>query len=86
MEPIRMSPPVKQKSEESVVITMSEEEANSLSLQLADLLCWVRGFCSARKGTELDDDMPMGVEGARRINLKIKIAIEAKNAKEEFPG
>ena len=55
-----------------VMIPMTRDEAESLSLSLSDLLCWLDGFRAARIGTPYDDHHPMGVEAVRTINLKLK--------------
>lgn len=60
----------------TVTITLSRKEAEGISYDIADLLCWHRGFSAARSGTELNDDAPMGVDAARKISLKIKDALK----------
>lgn len=59
-----------------ITLTLSGDEAESVSLGLSDLLCWLSGFEAARAGTDLAHTTPMGVWAARDINIKIKSALD----------
>jgi hypothetical protein len=62
--------------EETVTITMSAKEAETISNGLSDLLCWHMGFRSAREGSEFSHaNDPMGIERARDMNIKLKSAL-----------
>ncbi|MCZ8098162.1 MAG: hypothetical protein O9972_09620 [Burkholderiales bacterium] len=57
-----------------VVIRMSRSEAETASLGLADLLCWVAGYKAAQQDSE---HHPMGVYDARNVRSAIQRALEA---------
>ena len=59
-----------------VIVAMTMTEAEQYRDRLADLLCWLSGFCAAREGTALDSEMPMGMAGTRDLSLRIKRAID----------
>ena len=63
-------PPIARK--ELLSFRLSSKEAEELSLNLSDLLCWLSGFQAARAGTELEYETPMGVEAVRELNIKLK--------------
>ena len=58
-----------------VVIKMTLAQAEEYRDRLADLLCWLSGFCAAREGTTLDQEMPIGLAGPRDLSLRIKRSI-----------
>lgn len=60
----------------TITITIDRKEAEAISLGLADLLCWLRGFEAARHGTELDRDGPMGINDLRNIRTKLNSELE----------
>jgi len=61
---------------QSISLIFEGKEAESISLGLSDLLCWLSGFEAARSGTDLSHTTPMGIWAARDINIKIKTALE----------
>lgn len=60
----------------NVLLGMTLAEAEEYRDRLADLLCWLSGFCAAREGTSLDSEMPMGMSATRDLSLRIKRAID----------
>jgi hypothetical protein len=59
-----------------VQMKMTLQQAEEYRDRMADLLCWLSGFCAAREGTSLAEDMPMGIAEARDLNIRIKRAID----------
>lgn len=59
-----------------VKMEMTMAQAEEYRDRLADLLCWLSGFCAAREGTSLDSEMPMGMSATRDLSLRIKRAID----------
>lgn len=62
-------------------VTIEIDNAENVSSDLADLLCWWQGF---KYGLRLDgtDEKPVaenGVEAARQLNLKIKDQLRIKS-------
>lgn len=57
-----------------VTLTLGRDEAEGISYGLSDLLCWCRGFAAA-KGDDTEH-VPMGMDQAREINIKIKRALD----------
>lgn len=58
-----------------IVLSMPVGDARELSAELADFLCWARGFRAALQDHDLER-APMGVEAIRRLNITLKSAIE----------
>lgn len=59
-----------------VTVQMTERDAERFSYALSDILCWARGFQAARRGTDLDQDMPIGVDEVRNLNIRLKEALQ----------
>jgi hypothetical protein len=59
----------------SVIIDLSVQDAEALTLGLSDLLCWCRGFNAALGQDDLDR-RPMGVETTRQMNEILKRALD----------
>ncbi len=57
-----------------VHLTLTTDLAESIVLGLADVLCWLDGFCAARQ----DGSGPSGVEGLRAIKSHIEKRLMAK--------
>lgn len=57
-----------------ITLTLRKEQAEAISYGLSDLLCWCRGYAAA-KGDDTQH-LPMGVDDAREINIKIKAALD----------
>lgn len=62
-------------SDKAITITLTRGEAEIISYGLSDLLCWCSGFAAAHRDDT--DDLPMGREAARNLNLKLKSALDA---------
>ena len=56
-------------------LEMATADAESISLNLSDVLCWVDGFNAARQ----DGSGPSGLDGLRRIKRFIDRALTAKH-------
>lgn len=59
-------------------VILPKDQAERLSSDLSDILCWAAGFKAA-----LGDDLsraPLGVEGVRDLNIKLKSAIQKVEA------
>lgn len=56
-------------------VMMPKAEAEELSYSLSDLLCWHGGYAAATPEDQ-SHRLPMGVEAARSLNIKLKSAIE----------
>lgn len=61
-------------SQAAVTLTLSRAEAEHMQDELSDLLCWLRGY-QAASSEFARDHAPMGIEGARRINIALKRAL-----------
>lgn len=66
----------------TITLRMSLNEADALSSELSDLLCWCAGFNAALSPSEDHDRRPYGVDAARKLNLKIKSAIHKAGTEE----
>lgn len=53
---------------ENNTIQFTADEARTMSSALADVLCWFRGFQSAKPKAQL----PPGIDDLRSLNLKLK--------------
>ncbi len=58
--------------EREVIIRLTHDEAERLSMGVSDLLCWVRGFLAAYEG----DNGPFGQSEVRRLSELLKRAID----------
>lgn len=56
-------------------VMIPKAEAKELSFSLSDLLCWHGGYAAATPEDQ-SHRLPMGVEAARSLNIKLKSAIE----------
>lgn len=61
-----------------VSLTIHQDDAESLSLALSDLLCWCAGY---RAGQPDSEHHPMGIQAARTINMALKRALNNKETK-----
>lgn len=61
-----------------VRIELSLAEAIALDNKLSDLLCWATGFAAARAGTDLDGEVPMGVEAVRSLRIMLNKQIPSR--------
>lgn len=67
-----------------LTITMTKDQAQSISDSMADLLCWHGGFAAALMGTDREfDNAPMGIKGVRDAHIKIKQALASIDAEEK---
>lgn len=72
--PVTLTPAERAKRDGAkVTIHLSFSEADALSFDLSDLLCWHRGYAAAMGGNT--ENAPMGVEAACKLNLKLKEAM-----------
>lgn len=60
----------------TVSLRMSFHEADALSSDLSDLLCWCAGFNAALSPSEDHDRRPYGVDAVRKLSIKIKSAMD----------
>lgn len=58
----------------AVTLTLSKAEAEHMQDEISDLLCWLRGY-QAASSEFAREHAPMGIEGARRINIALKRAL-----------
>jgi len=55
-----------------VMIRMDIEKARSIQSGIADVLCWIRGFCAAYQG----DFPPFNVDKVQEVNAAFQDAID----------
>ncbi|GEP00579.1 hypothetical protein [Methylobacterium haplocladii] len=69
----------------SATITIPLALAESISAEMADLLCWCRGFVTALPDNA--DRHPMGLDLTREMRIRLDVAIAAAKGIEpqEFP-
>ncbi len=68
-----IDPDFREVDEPIVVISMSLSQAECFQDGMSDLLCWVRGYMSAKNGDS--DYDPMGTREIRELNIALKSQI-----------
>ena len=64
-------------NKKTVIVKLTQEEADAISFQLSDWLCWSAGFQYGHKVADPFGEMPFVPEigNLRKINIKIKDAM-----------
>lgn len=56
-----------------VTIVLATERAKEMQQSLADLMCWVSGFCAGRGDDH--SNWPMGRDDVQSLHIALKLAI-----------